>query len=103
MTMINKRCYDINKVVEEIVPLLIDKYGQDAQIGVAIEEMAELTQALSKYQRGKPDMDNIEEEIADVIFCTLQLTKIFNINIDTIYHNIMYKTNRTVKRIEEEK
>lgn len=49
----------------------IDKFGLKAQIDIAIEEMAELTQALSKFKRGKEH--NVEEEIADVKIMIKQL------------------------------
>ena len=42
------------------------KYGKDKQIVVAMEECAELTKELSKHLRGKENLINISEEIADV-------------------------------------
>lgn len=45
--------------------------GADAQTDVAIEEMAELTQALIHNRRGRPT--NIAEEIADVEIMLEQL------------------------------
>ncbi len=62
-------------------------YGEIAQIDVAIEEMAELIQALSKYKRGKEH--NVEEEIADVSIMLEQLKIIFD--------------NRKVKKIKRRK
>lgn len=49
----------------------IDTYGTDNQTDVAIEEMAELTQALIHNRRGRPA--NIPEEIADVEIMLEQL------------------------------
>ena len=54
------------------------KYGKDAQIKMAIEEMSELTQALCKDFRGKANADIIAEEIADVEIMIQQLQIIFN-------------------------
>lgn len=51
-------------------------FGATKQIDIAIEEMAELTQALSKFKRGK--IHNVEEEIADVEIMIEQLKIIFN-------------------------
>lgn len=48
----------VNK--ETIYKNAIMTYGEIAQIDVAIEEMSELIQALSKYKRGKEH--NVEEE-----------------------------------------
>lgn len=56
----------------------IVKYGKDAQIKMAIEEMSELTQALCKDFRGKGNAENIAEEIADVEIMIQQLQIIFN-------------------------
>lgn len=53
----------------------IERYGAEAQEGIAQEECAELIQAISKKHRGKPN--NIAEEIADVEIMLEQL-KIIN-------------------------
>lgn len=42
------------------------KYGEDKQIVVAMEECSELIKELSKHLRGKENLINISEEIADV-------------------------------------
>ncbi len=44
---------------------------------MAMEEMSELIQALSKSIRGKENVDNIAEEIADVEIMLMQLKFIF--------------------------
>lgn len=64
----------VNK--ETIYKSAIMTYGEIAQIDVAIEEMSELIQALSKYKRGKEH--NVEEEIADVCIMMDQLKLIFD-------------------------
>jgi pyruvate carboxylase len=43
---------------------LLQKFGYDHQAGILVEEMAELTQAISKHRRGLEH--NTAEEIADV-------------------------------------
>lgn len=63
---------------DEILKQAIAKYGKDAQIKMAIEEMSELTQALCKDFRGKGNAENIAEEIADVEIMIQQLQIIFN-------------------------
>lgn len=53
--------------VDEYEPILkkaISQNGEYGQLDICIEEMAELTQAISKLKRGLPS--NIEEEVADV-------------------------------------
>ncbi len=54
----------------------IKKWGKRTQMVMAIEEMAELTQALTKNLRGKDH--NVEEEIADVKIMIGQLEEIFD-------------------------
>lgn len=65
---------ELNK--EIIYKNAIMNYGAIAQIDIAIEEMSELIQALSKYKRCKKH--NVEEEIADVQIMLDQLNLIFN-------------------------
>ena len=53
----------------EILQSAINKWGADAQMGVLVEECAELIQAVSKIKRGegaRDDWDNFAEELADV-------------------------------------
>ena len=62
-----------------------------------MEECAELIQAISKAKRGKLDLDNISEEIADVLICIEWIIDIYN--IDKLY--IQEWRNRKEKRIVE--
>ena len=55
----------------------LNKWGKDLQLIMGIEEMAELTKALIKDIRGKPNYDNILEEIADVEIMLTQLKCIY--------------------------
>jgi len=53
----------------------VNTFGHGAQIEMAIEECAELIQALQKFKRRKPH--NVAEEIADVEIMCKQLRIIF--------------------------
>ena len=64
---------------------------------IAMEECAELIQAISKAKRGKLDLDNISEEIADVLICIEWIIDIYN--IDKLY--IQEWRNKKEKRIVE--
>lgn len=74
-----------NDVQKTIMGKSIIKYGDSAQIDMAIEEMAELTKALLKHRRANRfdqyDMDkvrnNVNEEIADVLIMLEQIQMIF--------------------------
>lgn len=52
-------------------------YGPDAQLTVALEEMAELQKELCKYRRGRANYDHIAEEIADVGIMLDQMRMLF--------------------------
>lgn len=61
---------------ENVIQRAIKKNGLDLQLTVAIEELAELQQAICKYKRGEEH--NVEEEIADAKIMIEQLETIFN-------------------------
>ena len=72
----------------DIYQAAITEWGNDAQIDVAIEEMAELTTALLHHKRGREA--NVAEEIADVRIMIAQL-------------EIIFKNGDDVERIKKEK
>lgn len=63
---------------EEILKSAIARYGNEAQMIIAMEEMAELTKELSKFLRGAHNEDAIAEEIADVRIMLEQLEIMFD-------------------------
>jgi len=76
----------------EILYKVIDAYGKDHQIDIAIEEMSELTKALLKDRRYHTEQTkkDVTEEMADVFICLEQLT-------------IMYQNMCSVEQIQKEK
>lgn len=92
---------------------IIEHYGMASQLGIAMEECAELIQAISKMNRSTsflPDSvkfceakENLEEEMADVIVCINQLQKIFDISDSRISELANYKIRRQIARMSEEK
>lgn len=70
---------------KETLKLIADEYGLHPQCRQAVEEMAELTQAITKFWRYRGDnhteislyRDNIIEELADVEIMILQLKYLF--------------------------
>lgn len=87
----------------EVVNESIEVYGKDQQSTVCMEECAELIQAISKMKRGKHDLDNLAEEMADVYICLDILQKMYRITDKRIQNCIDYKQSRMTSRIEEEK
>lgn len=60
----------------DVIVKAIETFGKDMQKIVAMEELAELQQALSKDLRGKEH--NVEEEIADVTIMLMQLELMYD-------------------------
>lgn len=84
----------------EILRSAIARYGNTAQMIIAMEEMAELTKELSKFFRGAHNEDAIAEEIADVRIMLDQMQIMF----DCAGKVNMYeaaKVERLRKRLEE--
>lgn len=89
--------YEQIKVVREA----IRHYGYDHQIMVAVEEMGELLQALSKFKRHEGDINNIIEEIADVEIMMQQLCLMFECYEEVVAVR-RQKIERLKKRLEDE-
>jgi len=101
--------YKFNLEAKNVYAKFIDKWGEDAQIDMCIEEMAELTQALLKLRRHnkygyKPNMTlqfiaNLTEEVADVQFMLNQM-KVFVMK-ESYIEQLQEKLYRTIGKIEE--
>ena len=76
----------------------IQKWGAEAQMIVAIEEMSELTKEVCKYFRGKVDIEAVADEIADVTIMLEQLRTIFDCN-DLVCSHMDYKIERLLARV----
>ena len=81
-----------------------EHYGYSEQSNMLVEEMAELTQAISKYRRNnsKKNFDNIIEEIADVEVMLHQIKHFLGINPKYVEQIKIKKVNRTKERIARE-
>lgn len=85
---------------EEIYKKAIAKYGVEAQCKMAIEEMAELLNAMMKFDRGRNTVDDIVEEIADVTIMMRQLSIVYGQKAVDL--QISYKTQRLARRLKKE-
>lgn len=72
------------------------KWGIDAQVMMAVEEMSELTKEICKLFRGKPTLDDLADEIADVLITMEQLKLIYDVG-DMVDDRIAYKIQRLQK------
>jgi hypothetical protein len=77
--------YSISLPYKQKIKEIINVYGEEHQINKAIEEMAELTKELIKYQNRHQEyltqekiIKNIKQELADVEVMIEQIKIIFN-------------------------
>lgn len=82
---------------EEIYTQALTKYGAEPQVKMAIEEMAELTNAFMKFDRGRNTVENIIEEIADVTIMMRQMALMFR--KEKVQSQIEYKIQRLANRL----
>ena len=106
LMQVDIECFESGNVPQEVVSLMIDKFGEDSQIDVAVEEMSELIKELIKYKRSKihsrekqaASRENVVEEIGDVMFMFEYLKTIFNITDQEIRNIVEEKAKRTKRR-----
>ena len=89
---------DISKN-EEVYQKAITIYGSKNQIDMMLEEMSELQKELCKFRRGRNNLDNIAEEIADVEIMLEQMKIIFDVK-DKVNIYKDFKIKRLEKRLE---
>ena len=75
---VEKHFEDVGLAVEDCV----EAFGVEAQIDKAIEELAELTQALLKHRKGEVGIERVIEEIADVHVVLHQLASFHDVAVD---------------------
>lgn len=101
-------CYEPSDktIVENTITAMLEKFGEDSQIDVAIEEMSELTKELIKYKRSKihfrekqaASREHVVEEISDVMFMMEYLKQIFGVTETEIQKTVVQKALRTKER-----
>lgn len=65
-------------MMEETCKAALDTFGAQSQMNMMFEEMAELQKELCKNARGKNNILDIAEEIADVQIVLAQMILLFN-------------------------
>ena len=83
-----------NMTIRSFQSLIYDRYFKtDSERGAAgtflwlSEEFGELAHALGRWERGDPDMKNLEEEFADVIAWLMTLANITGIDLSQALEN----------------
>lgn len=92
----------MNKDRENIYIKAIKYFRRNKQLHMAIEEMAELTNALMKYERGRARDEEITEEIADVFIMLEQLTLMYSSkeDVDNIINQKLLRLDKYIKELE---
>lgn len=78
-------------------------FGENIQMTVATEELAELAQQICKVQRGKLDERHLTEEVADVLNCIEQVILLLGISDAAIRRVRNRKKQRLIKTIADTK
>lgn len=76
-----------------------EAWGEDAQITLAQEELAELNVELARYFRGRNDTEDVVDEIADVLIAANQLALIFG--LEETEDRVEYKLRRLRGRVDD--
>lgn len=88
---------------------IADHYGEEHQMLKAVEEMAELTQAIIKYLDDPAEWNALIEELADVLIMVEQLDYLtqkwvaplgYEHYLSDVGHRISIKINRQLERME---
>lgn len=88
---------------QDYIEEMIDAFGKDTTLIIAMEELAELQQQLSKVYRGKSDTLNLLEEMADVCICIDLIMKVTQLEPEQLEFWINKKMQRNHLRICGEK
>lgn len=78
----------------------IHQYGNEAQTKMLLEEMAELQKEICKRWRGKDNLEEIADEVADVEIMLAQTKMIFGIE-DAVARHRRMKIERLAQRLKE--
>jgi predicted DNA-binding protein len=79
----------------------IETYGKDMQLNVAVEEFSELIKEICKYKRGRNNIENIVEEMADCYIMLEQMKMIFGLGSTVISDAMDKKIKRLKSRLAD--
>ena len=86
--------------VKQINKQIMNIQGKSTSLTIAIEECAELIQAISKFKQNKGNMDNLIEEISDVLICIDYLIQLFYLKDEYIDEVISDKVIKTLEKLK---
>lgn len=85
------------EIIDNVCEQAVAQYGSRAQVDMAIEEMAELANALMKDRRNRVTNDDIITEVADVTIMMNQLS--FMLGRDKVKEEVERKILRLIQRM----
>jgi hypothetical protein len=85
---------------KEILERCLSTWGKTSQITMVFEEMSELQKELCKNLRGRENIPEILDEIADVTLMLAQIKILFDISDESLQEKIRYKLFRIVDRLD---
>ena len=91
------------KFLEESMSSLEHNEKGTAELVVAMEELAELQQQVSKYIRGVGDKDHIIEELADALIMIDRIMCIVDVSNIDLNNAIIRKLNKHKSRVAQRK
>ena len=77
----------------------IETWGAETQIDLALEELGELQTALARHRRGRADVEDVAEEIADVRIMARQLSVVYG--EDRVDSHVERKMERLRERLDD--
>lgn len=78
----------------------LDVWGVEAQVVLAIEELSELNTELARDYRGRNNIADVVDEIADVLIACRQLARIYG--EEEVNERIEYKMDRLRTRVDKD-
>ena len=91
----------MKKTMIDLAELVYQNNNKDHIENCLIEEMSELTKAITKSRRGKTNIDNITEEIGHVMLMCSSLIKCYGIQEYCILLEANDAVNRMLKAKQE--
>ena len=92
----------LNKVNQDLCWQVLSKYGCEHQMGMVVEECAELQKAICKIQRDDGHItdahdENLREELVDVVVMCQQMFLVLKMSADEINKRARAKLERALK------
>lgn len=87
-------------IEKDVFSKAIATFGEQLQVIMLFEEMAELQKELCKDFRGKRNLENIADEVADVEIMLAQIKMLYGI-ADKVQKHREFKVSRLAQRLKE--